>query len=127
VSSKSWLIVLGVGVLAAVIGGLYLGSLQRAGARTSESGSGSAPIAVDVFAAAPDRYPGPVTVSGSVTSADAPNHAFVLGCADACVAVPVQYPGSLPAAGAKVLVTGAVTKGADGKRVFVATDVSTVR
>ena len=121
------MIVLVIGLVAAVAGGLYLGSSRGGTLRSNALSSSSAPIGVDVFAAAPDKYAGRVTVSGSVTSVDAPNHTFSLGCADACVAVPVEYPGALPATSAQVLVTGAITKRADGKRVFVATDVNAVR
>ena len=135
VRRRMWLAI-GVLVTVAVVGGFALGSRGRAadaplggaanGARALPA-SAEAPVAVDVLASAPDKYLGEVRVSGSVTSVDSAAHTLVLGCSDACVAVPVQYSGALPKKGAQVVVSGTITKNATGKYVFDASDVSSAR
>lgn len=119
-------------VVVAVGTGVVFGLNRSSGAGAPPVVNGSARpvsaaiIPVDALAGSPDQYVGRVTVSGSVTSIDAASHSLVLGCADACVAVPVKFDGNLPKVGSNVIVQGSISKSADGTYSFVATDVKTV-
>ncbi len=83
------------------------------------------PVDVEKVLDHPEQYAGEVSVEGIVTEATDTTSVFLLGCADACVAMPVKYTGPVPKAGAAVVTTGAIAKGADGKLIFEARDVRT--
>jgi hypothetical protein len=131
VRDRLWVIAAVVLVAIAVVGGAALGS-RRGGRDTGvpilgnrAAVGGNAEIPVDQLATAPDKHLGRVTVAGSISSIDTAKRTFVLGCADACVGVPVQFNGTPPKAGTDVVVEGAVSKGRGGTYVLVASDVRT--
>lgn len=84
--------------------------------------SGIKEISVDVFAADPERYPGYIGLTGTVISIDASNHFFSVGCADACINIPVKYHGTMPQMNTNIVVYGSlkIDKGQfyfDGKEI----------
>lgn len=118
-------------IALAVAAGVALGSRRRgdspatpqaavSAARTAGSNS---IVSVDVVAGSPADFVGDVKVSGTVTSVDPAKHSLVLGCSDACVAVPITYRGQLPKPKSNVVVTGVIAKSPRGAYEFTASNV----
>ena len=55
---------------------------------------------------------------------DTKKNLFMLGCEDACVAMPVKFAGTPPKEGSDVTVRGQITKDAKGRYMFDAEDVT---
>lgn len=121
---RAWVIVAVLAVGIAVVAGLSLGSRSqpRRAAVLAVGRQTTGSVSVDALATSPEHYLGRQVVSGNVTSVDAAKDMLVLGCADACVVLPVQFSGSLPKVGAEVVVTGTVDK-KGGRYAFVASKV----
>lgn len=85
----------------------------------------SPPLNVDKVVAHPEKCAGKIGVAGRVAKVDARENLFVLGCEDACVAMPVRFSGAQPKAGSDVIVRGQITKDAKGRYLFDAESVTT--
>ncbi len=93
-------------------------------ARSRNSGAeGARVITVDQLAGHPEKYSGPVVVTGTVAQADSASGMFALGCGDACLSLPVQFHGPLPPLGSQVDVSGSVAKTVDGRYILQAREV----
>lgn len=79
---------------------------------------------VDRVVAHPDQFKGAIGVAGRVAKVDSTNSFFVLGCEDACVAMPVEFSGTLPKEGSDVVVRGEIKKDAQGRYFFEAQNVT---
>lgn len=94
-------------------------------AQTNESPAKTeSPIAVDEVVANPENFKGTISVTGRVAQAAESVHLFALSCEDACFSMPVRYSGTLPQAGADVVVRGQLGKDSDGRYFFVAESVT---
>lgn len=82
------------------------------------------PLPVDTVVENPETFSGSIAVVGRVAKADPGSGAFVLGCEDACVAMPVKYSGTLPKTGSDVIVRGEIKKEPDGRYIFKAENVT---
>ncbi len=82
-----------------------------------------AAVDVEELIGHPEKYRGKLKVEGTVTEVVDSASAFLLGCADECIAMPVEYHGRLPKRGALVQAAGEVRKGDDGKLIFAAEEV----
>lgn len=82
-------------------------------------------VDVDKLVRHPGDFKSSIGVIGTLTQLDEEKGVFVLGCEDACVALPVKFKGKLPAVGTKVTVYGEVTKAEDEKYIFVAQEIKT--
>ncbi len=124
-TGKSYIIVLVIVLLVALIPGIYF--LQRFGDKIdSPEADADTPAVVDVDAIA--RHPEdfieePVGVSGKVVKVDESNTSFALGCDDECLMMPVTYSGAMPKLGSQIVVYGEVKKAEGGKYVFEGNDV----
>lgn len=95
---------------------------------TPDSGSDNAEhhelpsVTVDEVYARPAAYTEPVRMIGKVVGGDPAGSIVLLGCADACVMLPVRYRGEPPERGTTATAVGKVSK-VDGKFVFEAEEV----
>jgi hypothetical protein len=105
---------------AAVLGLAVAAAAVFALARTRQP---NAVVSVDDVAVHPERFAGAVAVAGTVTEVDSAGGAFVLGCHDACLRLPVRFAGPMPAVGRDVIVRGQVKPSAQGRYVFDAQQV----
>lgn len=80
-------------------------------------------VDVDEIAQHPSQFQGKLGVTGTVALVDGEQSAFMLGCADACVRVPVKYTGDMPAAQSDVTVYGEIQEADEGRYILVAQDV----
>ncbi len=108
-----------VGLLLVV--SLFLGC--RAERQEAQPVGTQAAVDVEELIGHPEKYHGRLKVEGTVTEVVDSASAFLLGCADACIAMPVKYHGKLPKRGALVQAAGEVKRGDDGKLIFAAEEV----
>ncbi|UCG78500.1 MAG: hypothetical protein JSV21_01300 [Nitrospirota bacterium] len=80
-------------------------------------------ISVDQVARHPGKYKGDIWVSGFVVKADPDNGAFLLGCEDACIKLPVKAEGELPKRGKDVKIHGIIKQMDDGKLFLEAKEI----
>ena len=66
----------------------------------------------------PNGYKGVIGVKGTVIKVDQEKNMLFLGCADACVYLPVFYEGKLPALKSNVVIYGQIEKQENGKYIF---------
>ena len=85
--------------------------------------SDSRPVIVDKVVANPEKFKGPINVSGRVAKLGGSIGLFALSCEDACFSMPVRFSGAPPKAGMDVVVHGQLTKEANGRYVFNAESV----
>ena len=94
--------------------------------KQAEDKTNGAPIVtVDELVKHPDDFKGVIGVTGTVNKVDESKAVFTLSCEDACIAVPVTFPGKIPVAGNEVTVFGQVAKAEGGKYVFAAREIKT--
>ena len=86
--------------------------------------SDSKVLDVDTVVAHPDKFKGKIDVAGRVAKVDADKKLLVLGCEDACVAMPVKFSGTMPKTNSNVVVRGQITKDAEGRYLFDAESVT---
>jgi len=118
-------------IALAVAAGAALGSRRRgdspatwqAAVSVDRRATSASIVSIDAVAGSPADFVGDVKVSGTVTSVDQAKHTLVLGCSDACVAVPITYRGQLPKPKSNVVVTGVITKSPRGAYDFAASNV----
>lgn len=81
--------------------------------------SGSIKVAtVDKVVNTPSKYRGLLQVEGMVVDVNESKGMFLLGCKDACVAMPVKYSGKLPETKSEIMVYGELREQEDGRYVF---------
>lgn len=90
----------------------------------SQAQTNATAVIVDKVVAHPDKYKGKIDVAGRIAKIDSDKKLFVLGCEDACVAMPVKFSGTLPKAGSDVIVRGEIKKESDGRYLFNAESVT---
>lgn len=73
---------------------------------------------VEKVAFNPAQYPGYIGLRGTVNKI-VDNQTFVLGCQDACVAVPIKYDGQSPDLGQEIIIYGQLSE-QNGQYTFVA-------
>ena len=93
-------------------------------AQAQNSTADSPALDVDKVIVHPETYKGKISVSGRVAKVDAQKNLLLLGCEDACVAMPVKFTGAPPKVGSEVVVHGKITKDADGRYLFDAETVT---
>ena len=86
--------------------------------------SDSPVLDVDKVVASPKKWKGKIGVMGRVAKVDADKKLLVLGCEDACVAMPVKFSGEMPKEGNDVIVRGQITKDKQGRYLFDAETVT---
>ncbi len=115
----------GIGLLLAAILGIY--SVRNTAEKlTEERESSSQPtavISVDKVVRAPGQYKGFVGVEGVVAGIDESKGMFLLGCEDACIAMPVKYGSQMPEVKSQIVVYGEITEREDGRYVFQGKEV----
>lgn len=77
-------------------------------------------IDLDQVAEHPEKYKGPISVSGTVVQVDDSKNLFVLGCEDACVLMPVEYKGKMPQIDKEIIARGEIKTAENGKYIFEA-------
>jgi len=113
-------------VACVVIVGLGVQCKKSTDDRTAQAGrnkTSSKVVDVDELVRRPDDFKGAIGVTGTVVQLEESTGTFVLGCKDACVALPVTFKGKIPAVGTKVTVYGEVTKVEGEKYIFAAREV----
>lgn len=80
-------------------------------------------VSVDDVVNEPEKFTGIIGVEGTITSVDAINATFILGCEDACIIMPVQFKGAALKEGMNVIAYGEVKKTDEAKYLFVAQEV----
>lgn len=113
---------IGVLVLLIVILGIYFVSLPN---RKNNPLNLSKVVDVDQVVQHPDRFHGFVGVDGIVIKVDPSKDAFVLGCEDLCIMMPVKYTGQMPDVGCQITVYGEIKQSEDEKFVFEAQEIKT--
>lgn len=83
----------------------------------------SRPIVVDKVVANPEKFKGPINVSGRVAKLGGSIGLFALSCEDACFSMPVRFSGTPPNPGSNVVVRGQLAKESNGRYVFNAKSV----
>jgi hypothetical protein len=98
---------------------IALGAAQaQTTATTNKSEPDSQPIVVDKVVANPEKFKGPINVSGRVAKFGGSIGLFALSCEDACFSMPVRFSGTAPKPGSDVVVHGQLTKESNGRYVF---------
>lgn len=96
-------------------------------AQTNLSGSqadgDSLAIIVDKVVANPEKFNGPINVSGRVAKLGGSIGLFALSCEDECFSMPVKFSGTPPKLGSDVIVHGQLMKESNGRYVFNAESV----
>ena len=94
-------------------------------ANTAESDSRL--VIVDEALQNPEKFKGPINVSGRVAKLGGSIGLFALSCEDACFSMPVRFSGTPPKPGSDVVVHGQLTeripKESNGRYVFNAESV----
>lgn len=84
-------------------------------------------VSVDEVVNDPEKFiltlVGIIGVEGTVTKIDESHAAFMLGCEDACIVMPVKFNGQPPKEGANVVAYGEVKKTEQDKYIFVAQEI----
>lgn len=75
-------------------------------------------IKVDEIVSTPDRYKGFLGVEGTVIKIDKSKNIFLLGCADVCIFMPVEYGKQMPKLNNNIIVYGELQKQEDGRYIF---------
>lgn len=83
----------------------------------------SRPIIVDKVVANPDRFKGPISVTGRVAKLGGSAGLFALSCEDQCFSMPVKFSGTPPKPDSDVIVHGQLVK-ESGRYVFNAESVT---
>lgn len=81
---------------------------------------GYASANIDDVVKHPERYTSPLRTTGIILSVEKKDGAFIMGCDDACIMLPVIYRGQLPAAGDTVTIFGIIKKNESGRYFFEA-------
>ena len=117
--------IIGIGLLVGAILGMYLvGNHTEKPNPQSENNNVSIKIVhVEEVAKVPDRYKGFLGVEGTVIEIDESQGVFLLGCADACIFMPVTYKGQMPELKSEIIVYGELSKQEDGRYIFEGTEV----
>ena len=119
--------IIGIGLLVGAILGMYLvrNHTEKSNPQ-SESNSLSVKIVdVEEVAKVPDRYKGFLGVEGTVIRTDESQGIFLLGCADACIVMPVRYRDRMPEVKSEIIVYGEMEKQEDGKYIFDGNEIKT--
>lgn len=111
-----------IGVIMGTLLAIYYVKPHILGANQPDTKIHQTVAAVDQVVRHPDKYKGPVTVSGKLIQIDESDTLFSLGCEDACVAMPVRYAGTLPPVESDIIIYGKVIR-EDGKYLFEAESV----
>lgn len=80
-------------------------------------------ISVDKIVIAPNQYKNFLWVKGIVTKVDESNNVLLLGCEDACIAMPIIYEGKMPKVKSEIIVYGKIKKQKNGRYVFLGKEV----
>lgn len=122
---KATMGMVGMGLLVAATVAVYSVS-NTADRPAGERGGNDQPVAVvsvDKVVRAPGRYEGFVGVEGVVARIDKSKGVFLLGCEDACIAMPVQYGSQMPEVKSQIVVYGQIRVREDGRYVFQGAEV----
>ena len=82
-------------------------------------------INVEEVVRAPEQYRDFLGVEGTVIKVDESKSIFLLGCADACIFMPVKYKDQMPKVESEVIVYGEIKKQEDGRYIFQGKEVKT--
>lgn len=93
-------------------------SNQKSAGQKSTTEKQTAIVEIDDVIRNPDGYKGVMGVKGTVIKVDQEKNILFLGCADACVYLPVLYQGKLPDPKSDVVVYGEIKKQENGKYIF---------
>lgn len=114
-----------VGLVLAVAFGVHLARLSGDSSSISEMSASTSGKVLDVdeIVRHPNRFDGPIGVTGKVVKVDEPETLFALGCEDACVVMPVRYRGRMPELGSNIVAYGEIKEEEEGKYIFEAEDI----
>ena len=77
-------------------------------------------VAIDEMIVSPQQYKGWIGVRGTVKKIYKEKNIFMLGCADACIFMPIRFKGKMPAPENEIVAYGKLKKQNDGKYIFEA-------
>ncbi|UCE74511.1 MAG: hypothetical protein JSV56_02080 [Methanomassiliicoccales archaeon] len=116
--------IIGIGLLLAAIFVVHIMKPPDDKAKPAQTNANlSKVVDVDEIVRHPDRFRGPIGVSGRVIKLDQAQASFALGCEDACVMVPVRYRGQMPALGSEIVVYGEIKEAEGGRYIFEGQEV----
>ncbi len=120
-------VTIGIGLLSAVISGIYLvkNHAEKSNLQSEDDNPSVKIIDVEEVVKAPERYRDFVGVEGRVIKVDESKSILLLGCQDACIVMPVRYKGQMPEPKSEIIVYGEVRKQEDGRYVFQGKKVKT--
>lgn len=82
-------------------------------------------VSVEKVISAVGYYKGFLGIEGVVIKIDEAKNIFLLGCADACIVMPVAYKGQMPEAGREIIVYGEIKKQENGRYIFQGKEIKT--
>lgn len=115
---------IGIGVLLLMGLGIYV--VRHSDLKASQSQgniNSSNAVSLDDLVNHPDRFKGNLKVAGRVIKVTSSSDSFVLGCEDACIAMPVTYQGQIPAEGTEIIAYGAIREAEGGRYIFEAQEI----
>ena len=124
---KTKIIIISIGLFLAIILGVSFvkNASQESSVQREENNPSVEIVSVDKVVRAPERYQDFFGVKGIVVQSIGSKNIFLLGCKDACIAMPVKYQGLMPKPRSEVIVYGEIRKQEDGRYVFQGKEVKT--
>ena len=124
---KTITVIIGIGLLSVAIWGIYLAKnhAEQLNPQGENSNLSIKVIDVEKVVKTPEQYRDFVGVEGKVIKVDESKSIFLLGCADACIFMPVKYKGKMPEQKSEIIVYGEIKKQEDGRYIFQGEKVKT--